>query len=120
MPETKELGRLYVHGWSYPDNGEAEWPRFEPAVTHETEYPYRTGTGLVIRLFGRHGFAVGWWGDPAEDEDEHLMNSLRGSELEADSTEITGWMQTEYLSALLREGRVVRLMGRRRSNYQEA
>ena len=50
MPQTRDIGRVFVHAWRYPLDGA---PRIEKAETVEVEYPYRLGKGFCVRLWGR-------------------------------------------------------------------
>lgn len=74
MPQTKDIGRLYLHVFRYPIPGA---PVIERAATVEVEPPYRRGKGLCVRLVARYALVIGWWGQEAGEEGEALYEALR-------------------------------------------
>lgn len=93
MAETHDLGNLYVQSFCYP-RVLAKRPRVERCETIETEEPYRRGRGFVLR-FGRYrALVVGRWSpDELGDEDERLMEAVRGIYLEVTPEEIAAWTE---------------------------
>jgi hypothetical protein len=75
MPETHDLGPLFVH----PVALERGTPVLHRAPTNEIEEPFRRSNSLVVRLFGTtKGWVFGWWKhDPDRTEDEALLAALR-------------------------------------------
>jgi hypothetical protein len=88
MPDTKDIGRLYFHGFRYPLRGT---PRIDRASTNEVEHPYRRGNGWMLRVGRYWAIAVGRWGTAERDEDEALLAALEGEEMDVEAEVIRQW-----------------------------
>lgn len=97
MPETHDLGRLYVHMQRYPDLTDWEMPvrmpRFtEGATSYELEHPYRTGRARSFRCgWSRWFLVVGRWSKEGMDEGERLDQALLKREMDALPEELREW-----------------------------
>jgi hypothetical protein len=97
VPQTHDLGRLFVHGFRYPMD---DAPRFERGVeTVEVEEPYRLGQAVSLRLWGRRALVVGWWGKEGRTEAQALYEALKASDMDipvgAEVVGITQWRPPE-------------------------
>lgn len=88
MPETRDIGRVYVHSFKYPLRGA---PLFERANTNEVEWPYRRGRGVMLRIGRFRAIALGRWRDEERDEDEALLEALEGEEMDVEIDVIRQW-----------------------------
>lgn len=88
MPQTHDLGRLFVHGLNYPFPGA---PLVDRANTVEVEPPYRRGRGLCVRYTPRRAFVVGWWGPPTWEEQEALREAVDAVLLDIPLEDILTW-----------------------------
>ena len=85
MAETRDLGRLYVHGMKVP------W-RTPPiqlrGTSHEVEEPWRIGHCVVLRLlFLPYAVVIGWWGpgrtrEEVERDERRTFTSRRNASVE--------------------------------------
>lgn len=97
MPETHDLGRLYVHAQRYPDLTDWEMPvrmpRFtEAATSYELEHPFRTGRARSFRLLWSRWFiVVGWWSKEGMDEGERLDQALLKRDMDSPLEEMREW-----------------------------
>lgn len=74
MPETHDLGRLYVTHLNYLTR--KHMPFFERGWTVEVDGKFRRGSSLVFRLpFTKFGIVLGLWGRPG-DEDSRLQEAI--------------------------------------------
>jgi len=79
----------YVQLFRYPCRGA---PRFERgARTVEVEPPYRTGTGVSLRLGLRRAIILGRWGVETQTEAEALYMALAASDMDVSVEEIVVW-----------------------------
>ena len=75
MPATKDVGRFFAHGLTYPSTN---FPLVDRGVTQEIEHPFRLGKSLVLRVpFTRRAVVLGVWGASASDPDKALEKALR-------------------------------------------
>ena len=75
MPVTKDAGRFFAHGMTYPSTN---FPLVDKGVTQEIEHPFRLGKSLVPRApFTRRALVLGVWGASATDPDKALEKALR-------------------------------------------
>lgn len=75
MPTTKDAGRFFAHGMTYPST---DFPLVDKGVTQEIEHPFRLGKSVVLRApFTRRAVVLGVWGASATDPDEALKKALR-------------------------------------------
>lgn len=79
MPETHDLGPLYVSHMRYLHKKAAP-VLAERGTTHEIEHPWRRGRALVFRVpFTLLGLVVGLWGRPGHEA--ATMNAIGCREL---------------------------------------
>lgn len=89
MPETKELGRLFVHRMDWATNTRP--PLAELGTTHEIEPPWRVGRCLTVRVpFRLTGGALGVWLGHGSEQN-NLREALAGSDLAVDAATIEQW-----------------------------
>lgn len=88
MPETKDIGRLYVHGFKYPLRGA---PLLDRAKTNEIEHPFRRGSGWMLRVGRFRAVAFGRWLPEERDEDEALLEALEGEVMDVEAGVIRQW-----------------------------
>ena len=93
MPQTRDLGRVFVHGWQYPLDGAPRWER--NVETIEVEPPYRLGKGFCVRLWGRRALVIGRWGSESRDEAQALYEALRARDMEEETADIVHWRAPE-------------------------
>jgi len=75
MPETHDLGRVFVHSIYLTENA----PLFHTAETQELDDPFRTSPhSIVLRLWpSRRGVVLGWWHRGGLSEGEALRAGIR-------------------------------------------
>jgi hypothetical protein len=80
MPQVTQLGSsIYLHTMAYPTK---KFPLIDRGHTQEIDYPFRVGSGLVLRLpFTRTAVVVGRWKDNLPEE-EALTNAIGARKLE--------------------------------------
>lgn len=88
MPYTRDVGRLFVHGFRYPLKGA---PLVERAETVEVEPPYRLGKGISLHLWGRRALIVGFWGKVTREETSALYEALKASDMDVSARVIQDW-----------------------------
>ena len=88
MPQTHDLGRLYIHAMGYPFPGA---PLLDWASTVEVEPPYRRGRGVCVRYTPRRAVVVGWWGLATQEEDEALREATSAVLLNVSLDELLDW-----------------------------
>jgi len=80
MPRTHEWRTWFVHSMEYPTKSH---PLVEPGNSRETDWPFRVGSSLVMRMpFSRRAFVIGKWSDQTLDEEVALLEALKGRNLE--------------------------------------
>jgi hypothetical protein len=98
MPQTRDIGRLFFHGFRYPMKGA---PRLERGVeTVEVEPPYRVGRGFSVRWGPRRALVFGRWGLETREEAEALYDALRARDMAParplePGEDILAWMGAE-------------------------
>jgi hypothetical protein len=94
VPETHTVGRHYWVLHRYPRiRTDRRLPIAEsPAVTRETEPPYRTGEGRIVRLWPtRRAVVWGRWREAAAPEDDTVAAAIQRREMELSVEEIRQW-----------------------------
>jgi len=79
MPQTHDIGRVFMHAMNLPVARTWKVRLIEKADTQEISYPYRAGTSVLLRMpWVLRGLVIGIWGDPHDDEDEAMYRALGG------------------------------------------
>lgn len=79
MPQTHDIGKLFVHTMKIPVARSWRVKLVERADTQEISYPYRSGRSVLLRIpWVLRGLVIGVWGDPELDEDEAMYRALGG------------------------------------------
>lgn len=79
MPQTHDIGRMFVHSMKLPVKRTWRVQLVEKADTQEISYPYRAGRSVLLRMpWVLRGLVIGVWGEPQEDEDEAMYRALGG------------------------------------------
>jgi hypothetical protein len=76
MANTKDIGSLYWHPTSYKIKPKELW---EKAESQETEYPFRRGAAIIVRLpFSKKALVMGIWKETGFSESEALTSAVNG------------------------------------------
>jgi hypothetical protein len=92
MPQTHDIGRLFLHTFRYPLKGA---PLIDRAKAVEVEPPYRVGRGVTLRWGPRRALVIGRWGLETRDEGEALYDALKARDLDEDVKTVKGWRAPE-------------------------
>lgn len=75
MPRTKEFGAWFAHTLCYPSR---QAPLVERGRSHETDFPWRRGRSLVVRLpLTPRAVVVGRWMHLSDEETAEAAMGLR-------------------------------------------
>ena len=76
MATTKDIGKYYWHGLTYPIKPKCFW---EKAETQEIDEPFRSGKGIAIRMpLTRRAIVIGKWSHTDYTESQALTYAIRG------------------------------------------